>query len=164
MWWCRVMITEHRVYSHLYQALPYYNKQTLSCLNWLESSRAITNHQLNRYNHTITSSENMYIFKNLKHKPNKELTKLPAPPSKNLAFVGPIVPRKYTYISKRSSPLWNHYKYGGSWLASLSIIMHHFKFYDSLEFSANLQMLKPINVSQKSSFNVNYGQFFLCKN
>jgi len=44
----RVMIIEHRTYSRLYQSLPYYNKQTLDCLHWLESTRVISNHQLSR--------------------------------------------------------------------------------------------------------------------
>jgi len=44
----RVMIVEHRVYSKIYQSLPYYNKQTLNCLHWLETNRAITNLQLSR--------------------------------------------------------------------------------------------------------------------
>lgn len=38
----RLLIVEFRLYSHLYHSLPYYNRQTLSCLHWLENTRAIS--------------------------------------------------------------------------------------------------------------------------
>eukprot|EP00092_Neocalanus_flemingeri_P009736 GFUD01010487.1.p1 GENE.GFUD01010487.1~~GFUD01010487.1.p1 ORF type:complete len:153 (+),score=22.31 GFUD01010487.1:256-714(+) len=38
----RLLIIEHRLYSRLYRSLPYYNRQTLTCLHWLENTRAIS--------------------------------------------------------------------------------------------------------------------------
>ena len=101
--WCRVIITEHRVYSHLYQALPYYNKQTLSCLNWLESSRAITNHQLNRYNRTISSSDNMYLWESKTQTKSRINWVAGAAKQKPSYCRSDSTQRKYTSISKRSS-------------------------------------------------------------
>jgi len=43
----RMLIIEHRIYSRLYKSLPYYNKQTLNCLHWLESNRDISNNRIN---------------------------------------------------------------------------------------------------------------------
>jgi len=38
----RLLIVEFRLYSRLYRSLPYYNRQTLSCLHWLENTRAFS--------------------------------------------------------------------------------------------------------------------------
>merc|ERR1711874_172477 len=43
---CRILIIEHRVYSRLYKSLPYYNRQTLNRLHWLESNRDICNNKI----------------------------------------------------------------------------------------------------------------------
>lgn len=45
----RVIIIEYRLYSCKYKSLPYYNKQTLNCLHWLESNRAFGNNIISRY-------------------------------------------------------------------------------------------------------------------
>jgi len=44
----RVLIIEYRLYSCLYKSLPYYNKQTLNCLLWLETNRAFSNQHISR--------------------------------------------------------------------------------------------------------------------
>ena len=42
-----MLIIEHRLYSRLYKSLPYYNKQTLNCLHWLESNRDLSSNRIN---------------------------------------------------------------------------------------------------------------------
>jgi len=44
----RVIIIEYRLYSCKYKSLPYYNKQTLNCLHWLENNRAFNNKIISR--------------------------------------------------------------------------------------------------------------------
>jgi len=44
----RLLVIEHRLYSRLYRSLPYYNRQTLSCLHWLENTRAISVYSISR--------------------------------------------------------------------------------------------------------------------
>ena len=48
-----MLIIEHRVYSRLYKSLPYYNKQTLNCLLWLETNR-ITKDDISRSHHQMS--------------------------------------------------------------------------------------------------------------
>ena len=42
-----MLIIEHRVYSRLYKSLPYYNRQSLNCLQWLETNKKICNSKIN---------------------------------------------------------------------------------------------------------------------
>ena len=42
-----MLIIEHRVYSRLYKSLPYYNRQSLNCLHWLENNRNICKNRIN---------------------------------------------------------------------------------------------------------------------
>jgi len=44
----RLLIVEFRMYSRLYHSLPYYNRQTLTCLHWLESSGALSATDISR--------------------------------------------------------------------------------------------------------------------
>ena len=58
----RLLVIEHRLYSRLYRSLPYYNRQTLSCLHWLENTRAISVYSISRSGCIISVST---IFESL---------------------------------------------------------------------------------------------------